>query len=89
MSIGCPRLLAWRRSTDAVGVVEAAVQGGEGLRIVELDAGLLELTIVDLEGGVERGVELDCLKEVGIELCLVVKGFVTLLEGLGAKGLVG
>ena len=73
--------LAGRRPTDAVGIVEAAVQTGQCLRVVELDARLFELPIVHLQRGVERRVELDRLEEVRIELLLVVEGLVTLLEG--------
>jgi len=74
--------------TEAIGIVHASVEGHHGFGIVEFRPGLLQLTIVHLQGGVERGIELDCFEKTRVQLGLLVDGIVALFECLGAQWLV-
>ena len=74
-----------RRAVDAVGVVDAALEGDDELGIVELRPQLLELELVGHQTGVERRVELEVLEERAAQTLALVLGDVTLAEGLRAQ----
>ena len=82
-----PLVVAWIDggwAATAVGIVDSSIQGGHRLGVVELGPELLELPFISLEGGVQRWVQLHGLEEARVELGLLVKGFVPLLEGVGS-----
>jgi hypothetical protein len=78
-----------RRLAQAVGIVDPSLEADQNLRVVEFDPGFFQFTFVRLKPGIEGGILLDLLDEIGIDPGVVVERFVALLENLGAQRFVG